>query len=272
MTTPVIAPFDSSAAWKSAQRLVLANRDVLLAIAGVFFLLPMLAWAVFVDPPQVNGTMNEQQLAEVLQGYYARNLPFLLPMSLMQMVGFITMLVGILDRTRPTVGEALRNCAVRVPAYFVAQLGIGLVALMVMVFVASLLTALRVPMVLAATLGLAAMLVPLLRTVMVGPVLGVGKTHNPLLAIRASIALTRGNTGRILAFLGLAAIAFLVVYGVLMIVVGLLVTMVLGADSDVGHLLTEAISALLYSVGYTYFVVMLAAIHGQLTKDLPRYD
>jgi Na+-translocating ferredoxin:NAD+ oxidoreductase RnfA subunit len=44
----------------------------------------------------------------------------------------------------------------------------------------------------------------------------------------------------------------------------------LGAESEAARLLNTAVSALLYAVGYTYFAAMLAAIHGQLTKDLPR--
>jgi len=267
---PVIPPFDSSAAWANVTRLVAANADVLIAIAGVFFLLPMLAWSVFVAPPPVTAQMDEQQLAQVLQDYYTRNLPYLLPISLMQITGFITMLVGILDRRRPTVGEALRNCAARVPAYFVSQILVGLFAFTLMMAVAAVLAALHVPMIVAAVAGMVAMLYPMLRTIMVGPVLGVGRTHNPLMAIRASIALTRGNVGRILAFLGLAGVLFAIVYGLAMMIVGLAAQMLLGAQSDIARLVSDAISALLYSAGYTYFVVMLAAIHGQLTRDLPR--
>jgi hypothetical protein len=111
---------------------------------------------------------------------------------------------------------------------------------------------------------------PLLRTIMVGPVLGVGRTHNPIMAIRASLALTRGNTGRILAFLALAMVLFAIVEQ-------------RGDDggrpaqrascwapkSD-ARLLNEAISALLYSAGSPISWRCWPAIHGQLTRDLPR--
>jgi hypothetical protein len=258
------------AAWQGATRLVSANADVLLAIAGVFFLLPMLALAVFVAPPAITGEMAQQQLAQAVQDYYTHNLPVLLTITLLQITGFITMLVGILDRSRPTVGQALRNCAVRVPAYFAAQILIGLFAATLMIVVSGVLLALRLPAALAAGAGLGAAFYPLLRTIMVGPVLGVGRTHNPIMAIRASLALTRGNAARILAFLGLALIVFLVVTSVAMMLIGLVTAPLLGADSETARLVNEAVSALLYSVGYTYFVAMLAAIHGQLTKDLPR--
>jgi hypothetical protein len=270
VSKPLIAPLDSMAAWQGATRIVSANADVLLAIAGVFFLLPMLAWAVFVAPPAVTPDMTQQQLAQVMQDYYTRNLLYLLPLTLLQITGFITMLVGILDRTRPTVGQALRNCAAREPAYFLAQVLIGLFAVLLMTVISGVLMALRVPAAAAAGAGIAAIIYPMLRTIMVGPVLGVGRTHNPVMAIRASLALTRGNTARILAFLGLAMVVFLVAMSVVMMLLGLITAQLLGADSESARLVNEAVSALLYSVGYTYFVAMLAAVHGQLTKDLPR--
>jgi hypothetical protein len=168
------------------------------------------------------------------------------------------------------VGEALRNCAARVPAYFASQIMVGLFAAVLMIVVSGALIVLRVPAPIAAGAGIAAAVFPLLRTIMVGPVLGVGRTHSPIMAIRASLALTRGNTGRILAFLALAMLVYVVASSVVMMVVGLLSAQVLGAESESARLLNEAVSALLNAVGSTYFVAMLAGIHGQLTKDLPR--
>jgi TRAP-type mannitol/chloroaromatic compound transport system permease small subunit len=89
------------AAWQDARRLVSANADVLMAIAGVFFLLPLLALAVFVDPPAVTAQMTQAQLAQSMQDYYLRNAPVILPLSLVPIVGFIAMLVCMLDRSRP---------------------------------------------------------------------------------------------------------------------------------------------------------------------------
>ena len=39
--------FDSNQAWKQAASQVSANRDVLIALAGVFLLLPVLAFSLF---------------------------------------------------------------------------------------------------------------------------------------------------------------------------------------------------------------------------------
>jgi hypothetical protein len=99
---------------------------------------------------------------------------------------------------------------------------VGLFAAVLMIVVSGALIVLRVPAPIAAGAGIAAAVFPLLRTIMVGPVLGVGRTHNPIMAIRASLALTRGNTGRILAFLALAMLVYVVASSVVMMVVGLL--------------------------------------------------
>jgi hypothetical protein len=66
-----VTKLDSSAAWASAAGMVSANRDVLLAIAGVFFLLPSLVAAVFVPAPVFATGMSEQQMLAALQAYYA---------------------------------------------------------------------------------------------------------------------------------------------------------------------------------------------------------
>jgi hypothetical protein len=175
-------------------RLVAANADVLIAIAGVFF--SCRCWPGRCSSRAAGYRPDGRTTARAgLAGLLPRNLPYLLPISLVQITGFITMLVGMLDRRRPTVGEALRNCAARVPAYFVSQILVGLFAFTLMMAVAAVLAALHVPMIVAAVAGMVAMLYPLLRTIMVGPVLGVGRTHNPIMAIRASLALTRGNVG-----------------------------------------------------------------------------
>ncbi|MFD2135472.1 hypothetical protein ACFSLT_10020 [Novosphingobium resinovorum] len=39
--------FDSSRAWSQASQAVSANREVVLALAGVFFLLPQLMFSIF---------------------------------------------------------------------------------------------------------------------------------------------------------------------------------------------------------------------------------
>lgn len=257
---------DSSAAWASATRMVAANRDLLMAIAGVFFVLPGLVGAVFVPSPAVTPGMTEAQMLEVMQNYYASSLPALLGLSLLPMVGMLTMLVAMLDTTRPTVGQAIRQSLRALPTYFAAQLIIAVAILLLSMALASVMT-LFLPDRLAVSVALGILLYPVMRTMLVGPVVAGEAERNPIDAIRASIRLTRRNAGRILLFIGLAGFVFLVVYGLLMMFVG--VVLVLMFKGEPQRLLGEAVGGVLLAVAYTYLVAMLAAVYNQLAGDAP---
>ncbi|WP_421836505.1 hypothetical protein [Novosphingobium sp.] len=255
---------DSSAAWASATRMVAANRDLLMAIAGVFFVLPGLAGAVFVPSPAMTPEMSETQILAVMQYYYASSLPVLLLLSLFPMAGMLTMLVAMLDTARPTVAQAIRRSVRALPSYFAAQLLIALAIVPLSMALASVL-ALILPDRLAVSVALGLLLYPIMRTMLVGPVVAGENVRNPVTAIRESIGLTRRNAGRILLFIGMAGFVFLVVYGLIMMFVG--VVLVLMFKGEPQRLLGEAVSGVLLAIGYTYFVAMLAAVYRQLAGD-----
>lgn len=260
MTSPVTT-LDSSAAWASATRMVSANRDVLAAIAGVFFLLPGLIGAVFLPAPGVQAGMTEAQIMDAMQSYYAGSLPMLILLSLIPMAGMLTMLAVMLDGGRPTVGEAIRRGFAALPGYFAAQLLVALAMLPVVLLLLALLGAV-LPAAIAMAATLAVMLYPVMRTMLVAPVMATGAGRGPIAAIRESLRLTRGNSGRMLTFVGLAGFLFLVIYGLVMMVVGVVLVLVTGGETQ--RLLAEGISGVLLAVAYTYFVAILAAIFGQL--------
>jgi hypothetical protein len=257
-----VTKLDSSAAWASAARMVATNRDVLLAIAGVFFLLPSLVAAVFVPAPVFASGMSQQQMLAALQAYYASSLPVLVVLSLVSMTGMLTMLVAMLDTARPTIGQAIGRSLRAIPSYIGAQLMIALAVLpFAMVLVAVLAQGIAERF--AAAIVFAAGLYPIMRTMLVGPVLAQTHERNPVAAIRASFRLTRGNAGRLLSFIGLAAFVFLVVYGLIMMLVG--VVLVLATAGETQRLIGEAIAGVLQAIAYTYFVAILAAVYGQLS-------
>ena len=254
---------DSSAAWASAAAMVAANREMLLAIAGVFFLLPSLAAVIFVPAPVFDAGMSEQQMLAALQGYYTSALPVLIALSLVSMGGMLTMLVILLDTTRPTVGQAIWRGFRAAPSYVGAQLVIALAVLpFAMILVAALAQGIAERF--AAAVVFAASLYPVMRTMLIGPVLAKMKEQSPISAIRASFRLTRGNAGRLLAFVGLAAFVFLTVYGLIMMFVG--VVLALAVTGEPQRLIGEAIGGVLQAIGYTYFVAILAAVYGQLSS------
>lgn len=252
---------DSSAAWASATRMVAANRDLLVAIAGVFFVLPGLAGAVFVPSPTMTSGMTEAQMLQIMQDCYASSLPALLALSLLPMVGMLTMLVVMLDAARPTVAEAIRHSLRALPSYFASQLLIAL-GILPLSLAMTMLLALFLPDRIALSFAFGILLYPIMRTMLIGPVVAGRTERNPVAAIRESIRLTRGNAGRVLLFIGLAGFVFLVAYGLAMMFVG--VVLVLMFKGEPQRLIGEGVAGVLLAVGYTYFVAMLAAVYNQL--------
>lgn len=259
-----VTTLDSSAAWASATRMVAANRDLLMAIAGVFYVLPGLAGAVFVPSPAMTTEMSEAQMLAVMQDYYASSLPVLLLLSLLPMAGMLTMLVAMLDTARPTVAQAIRHSVRALPTYFASQLLIALAIVPLSMALASVL-ALILPDRLAVSVALGMLLYPIMRTMLVGPVVAGEGVRNPVNAIRESVRLTRRNAGRILLFIGMAGFVFLVVYGLVMMFVG--VVLVLMFKGEPQRLLGEGVAGVLLAIGYTYFVAMLAAVYKQLAGE-----
>jgi membrane-anchored glycerophosphoryl diester phosphodiesterase (GDPDase) len=101
-----------------------------------------------------------------------------------------------------------------------------------------------------------------LRMALVAPVLAIEAERNPVLALRRSWALTRGYSGRLLAFLILAGLVFAIVYGLAMMLVG--VVLVLTTGGGVQQVLTAAISSAITSAALVYFIAMLAAVYRQM--------
>jgi hypothetical protein len=69
--------FDSNLAWSQASATVSANRDLVLALGGVFFLLPQLVLAEFMpDPPASAPGASPQETLAAMQGFYRQILPW----------------------------------------------------------------------------------------------------------------------------------------------------------------------------------------------------
>lgn len=255
---------DSSLAWKSATRLVSTNRDMLMAIAGVFFLLPSLAFSVFVPEPQMAPGTPPQEMMEIMADAWTSSLPLLVLVTLLQMAGTVTTLIVMTDIARPTVGQAIRRGFHALGPYVLAQVIVGAVLGMGFLIVVTGATMTGVQA-LAALVIVAAFLVMVwcsLRMALVAPVLAIEAERNPVQALRRSWNLTRGNSGRLLGFFVLAGLLFAIIYGLVMMLVG--VVLVLTTGGEVQHVLTAAVSSAITSGALVYFIAMLAATYRQL--------
>ena len=256
--------FDSNRAWKEASEAIAANRDVLSAIAGVFILIPTLAFSLLFPQPQPPAGADPDAIMAQMQAFYLSALPWLLPMGIVQGAGTLALLTLFTDRSRPTVGEAIRRGFASILPYILAQLllgiGVGLVGGLVIALAAVTGVDALVAVALIAV-GIAAIYVAV-KTSLSSAVIAVEGERNPVSALRRSWQLTRGNSGRIALFYLLVAIAFIVIMMVVMALVGMLVALLL--DGSTATAVATVVSSFLSTAMTVYFVGIIAAVHRQL--------
>ncbi|MCB2080289.1 MAG: glycerophosphoryl diester phosphodiesterase membrane domain-containing protein [Novosphingobium sp.] len=261
--------FDSNLAWKEASASIAANRDVLLALAGVFFLLPSLALGLLFPQPEPTAGMDQQAMMAQMSEYYLQIAPFAIPMTLIQAAGTLAMLTLFTDRRRPTVGEAIKAGIAGIVPYFLAQillgLGIGLVG-GTLIAVGAVTGSPVVTGLMIAIVGVLAIYL-FIKTSLSAPVIAVEGERNPVAALKRSFALTKGNSVRLGVFYLLVGIAFLIVMMLAMGLVGIVVALIAGAE---GALIANTIvSAAIGAVMTLYFVGIIAAVHRQLAGPSP---
>lgn len=92
---------DAAAIWR-------ADRDLLIALAAFFFLLPALALTLFMPLPSEPGE-GQRLGGEVLILYITNNLHWIAIHRVTEMFGVVTLFVLCLDPARPTLGAAMRG-------------------------------------------------------------------------------------------------------------------------------------------------------------------
>jgi hypothetical protein len=260
---------DSNAAWKDAMTAISANRETFAAIAGVFFLLPSLALGLFVPQPDPPAGVTGEQAVKLMTDFYTAALPFIVPMVVLQTVGTLAILTLCTDRSRPTVGEAIMQGFAGFLPYLGASLLMGLAITLVGGLVLALATATKsgVLVGLVSIALIAAIIYALLRFSLISPAIAVERLRNPVAAMQRSWALTGGNAGRILLFLALIFVTYLVLTMVITAIVGAIVAVAAGVEAV--KVSASVLSAVL-GAGLTVIVTaVLAKIHGQLAGQSP---
>lgn len=256
--------FDSNLAWKKASAGVSANKEALLALAGVFFLLPGLAVSLFFPGPPTTGDMAPEKLAELLSQHYVSIMPVMIPMLLFQAVGTLAMLTLLTDRTRPTVGEALKLGVRSIAPYILSQMILALGLALIGSIIVGLTSAAGAGAVgLIVVLGLA--VYAAVRTSLTSPVIVIERQGNPIAALKRSWSLTEGNFLRLLAFFALVGIAFLFIMMIAGLIAGILFSVLFGDHTYM--VLMTVISSTISAIMALYFVAIIAAIHTQLAGN-----
>lgn len=256
--------FDSNLAWKEASSAIAANREVLLALAGVFFVLPSLAIALLMPTPEPQPGATPQEAVTAMQAYYAAAVPWLLPMTIIQAAGTLGLLSLFTDRRRPTVGEAIKLGFIGLLPYVGAQLllgiGIGLTFGIAIGIAAA--TGVGALVAVVVAVGLLGVLYVMVKTSLAAPVIMVEGVRNPVTALTRSWRLTKGNSVRLGLFYLLLFVVFVVVISIVMAIVGLLATLVVGGET--AKVISAVISSVLGAAMTLYFVAAIAAAHRQL--------
>lgn len=256
--------FDSNQAWKDAVQAVAANRDPLLALAGVFFMLPQLLFSLFFPQPEPLPGATPDQITAQLSDYFSGAAPAMVVMAVVQMLGTLTVLTLFTDKARPTVGDAIRQGASSIIPAFLAQLLFGFalalaVIVLVGIAVASGVTAIAA---LAVMFGLVLFVYVSIRLGLIAPVVVVEQLRNPVAILRRSWDLTRGNVGRLLLFFILLTLVFVVVTVVVMGLIGVVLALLLGGES--ARFVAALVSSAMVGVATLYFIAIIASVHRQL--------
>lgn len=235
--------FDMNRTWSQAVALVRANFQLLAVVAGVFLLLPALAFYLF-NPDLLEvfvGGRTVEQIDATIAAMVPRLLGFGLVVLICQIIGQAA-LVALVGQHRPTVGEAIGLGARALPSlvgalivFFVGMYAVGLVVSLVLAPVALLFgAALTAGGALAGLISIALLVVQLylmVRCMMALPVIVLEHQRNPWKALVRSWRLTAGHAWRILAFVILLGVAYFVIVLLVMFVLGA-IGLIAGAESN----------------------------------------
>ena len=257
--------FDSSQAWAEASGAVGANREVLLALAGVFLVLPAFAMGMLVPGPPAQEGATVQALLATMGQYYQSAAPVLIAVALVHVIGTLAMLALFTDHARPTVGEAIKRGFACAPTVILAQIILGAAVGAMVLLPVALGGAAKAPAV--AALGMLAGILlglwAMIRVSLVAPAVVTENQRNPVKAMERSWRLTEGNTGRLLAFYALLGLAFIVVMVVAEGATKLLLTVLAGQKfADIAAML---VGTMFQAAMAVYFVAVSAAVFRQLT-------
>lgn len=235
--------FDKSAAWDDVKLLLSSHSSLVWAIAGVFIFLPQLLFGFIMpaqDPAAQAGLTPEAQL-EVMQNMMMQMLPLALILGLVSAIGNAAILRLWLARSEISVGDALKT-------------GAGLV---ITLFLIQILTSI------ALFFGFLALIIPffyLWARFFVAQAYAVDRNErNPLTAMKASWALTKGQVWPVFVLLLLLMLATVVVVMLLSIFAGLFAIV-----PAVGIALSVVAQGAISTAVLVFFAAVTAAVYRQL--------
>ena len=234
--------FSYSAVWNDVVRMLRTHGSLLLAIAGVFFLLPGLLLGYFVPQPTGSGP----DLMNAMIGYYYDNWVWLVLANIINLVGYIAIYRLLFDERGGTVGSAIGGALPILPMYFIMTVLTGM----------------------AVGAGLLLFVLPglyLLGRFAVSGATMVAEGHrSPLAPISRAWELTRRRGWAVAGLVVIVIVAGIVLSFVVTAVLGT-VFLLIGGREGVGPLLVLILNSALTAVFTTVLVVLFAAIYRALS-------
>jgi len=265
--------FDSNRAWGDAMAAVRANREVLLALGGVFFLLPTLLSTVFLTDVQTQMMAligKPESMNRLLMDNMGLLLGFGLGGMLAQMIGYLSVTALISDRGRPTVGESIGWGLRALPSLFavgvVGFLGTILALTVLTMLVVGLFTVLGAAgagSVLAVVLLMLALTYASVKFSLVVPVIVNEGIGNPVAAMVRSWRLTRRNSLRLFGFYTLLMLGYFAIALVSTFILVGPVMLVLG-QGKIAILVMGLVSGAIGAVASIALAAVLSQTHRQL--------
>lgn len=236
---------DTGAAWTQAMKILGEHREVLIALAGVFLLLPPLFVEMFI-PFRPTAT-SFAALAVEFEAYIGANGPLILAMTIVSTFGQTAILKVLLDRQQLTVGQALTAALTLLPWMLLLNILVGIA-----LAVASL-----------------ALVIPALylfgRLALTGAVLVGEGRRNPVDAISRSWAITRGNGWRSFFLVAIVALVGWVISAAIGSVVGIAAKLLGG--SAVALFFSAFVNALFGAALGLVMLLLYVAIYRQLARE-----
>lgn len=231
------------ATWQDITSLLRAHGDMILILAGVFFLLPPLAQALYF--PQPNIARFDMAAMQSLLSYFEDNFAAVFAMRLMSLLGTGALLALLISTDRPTVGEAIKRGGKLLPSLFLVDVLVQILS----------------------GLGLIALVVPglylLARTSLSQAAMMAEAISNPLRAIGRSFALTDKMGWRVFGFIAIVMVVTWIVTSAGVTVLGVIGQVAL---PDSATQLTRAILAALSTAIFTLaFLLVSAGLYRQLS-------
>lgn len=240
---------DFTATWNDAMALLKANAELTIILLGLFSLVPLLAANLFIPQPEIVPGQDPNEQLAMIGAWFRQNWYWFVGLFLLGAVGNMALLLVVMDKSRPTVGAALKMAATLLPLFFLVHLLAG------------------IPII----LGMFLLLIPgiylTIKFLLLSTVIAAEPERSPIAVLQRSWRLTRGNSLRIFGFLFIITIVAFVLLFVISLIVGVPAALLLPENLEAA--VTAAVSLVLQVALNAVFLFITIAIYRQLAVEQP---